>query len=261
MKHPVVVAVFLLAGLLAGAGSAATQDATQWNPQGLQLSREALQELLARYEQTAASKAYSATLRDRARYEASLISARLAEGDFQVGDRVEVVVEGEPQLSDTLVVAPGKVLVMPVIGSVSLEGLLRSELEGHLVETLRRYIRQPVVHARSLIRIAVMGSVGAPGYYVVPSESLVTDVLMMAGGPARDADLAQMYVERGATRIWAGEPLQQSITEGRTLDQLSFRAGDRVTIPEVRKGEGSVMRVLQATGMVAGLILGLSRFF
>src|SRR5882762_2648527 len=42
-----------------------------------------------------------------ARVQAALIRDRLANGDFQVGDRILIRVDGEPQLSDTFTVQAG----------------------------------------------------------------------------------------------------------------------------------------------------------
>jgi hypothetical protein len=54
---------------------------------------------------------------------------------------------------------------------------------------------------------------------------------MTAGGPVSNAKMNKIYVERGGQRIWQGAAMQDAIIEGRTLDQLSLRAGDRVVVP------------------------------
>lgn len=224
----------LLLLLLLSATPSAAQRTSDWDASRTLVSRQSLEDLLARFDQAAESQAYSEELRNRARYEASLIRTRLREGDFQIGDRIWLVVEGETQLSDTFTVEPGRVLTLPVIGTIELAGVLRSELESHLTEEIGRFIRDPVVHARSLIRVSMFGEVARPGFYVVPTEILLTDALMLAGGPTRQAKLTDIRVERGGERIWGGEPLQEGIIEGRTLDQLNLQAGDRIHIPSER---------------------------
>src|SRR2546425_1957900 len=64
--------------------------------------------------------------------EATLVRARLTEGDFQPGDRILLLVEGEKELSDTFTVGPQRDILLPNTGTVSLQGVLRSEhsLEG-----------------------------------------------------------------------------------------------------------------------------------
>lgn len=199
-----------------------------------EMSRDELTKLLEQYEAASASDAYSAPVRAQARMEAALISSRLREGDFRVGDRILLTVENEPEISGEHVVASGPRLVLPQIGDVPLEGVLRSELRDHIANALARYIRRPVVHVQSSLRLSVLGEVDAPGFYVFPSSALLTDVLNGAGGPTREARLDEIRIERGEERIWYGAPLQQAIVEGRTLDQLGLRAGDVIVVP----GEG-----------------------
>jgi protein involved in polysaccharide export with SLBB domain len=222
-------------------------------------------DLKARLEQAAESKAYSSELRERARTQYALVQRRLDEGDFQVGDQVALAVEGEQQLTGAFPVAPGLVLKLPLVGDVPLAGVLRSELQEHLARHLEQFIRNPVVQARSLIRISIVGVIGKPGFYVVPSESLLTEALMAAGGPSVATDLARLEIERGGTTIWAGQPLQDAIAQGWTLDQLSIRAGDQLVLPPV-KASGSVgglpwRQVLTGVGAVAVVIRTFTRWF
>lgn len=229
--------------LLAGAGYAEAQSAAA-EPQQAQVSRDGLRSLLARYQQMENSRAYSAALRDRARSEAALIAERLQEGDFTVGDRISLIVEGEQQLTDTFPVLPGRKLVLPAIGEIPLAGVLRSELPNYLRQQIGRFVVNPTVHARSLVRVYVSGSVGKPGFYVVPSESLLSDALMAAGGPGQRSNMRQLTISRGSRVIWAGDRLQEALREGRTLDQLSLRAGDQIDLPE-KRSSNAFLQVLQ----------------
>jgi protein involved in polysaccharide export with SLBB domain len=202
-----------------------------WTAPRVEATREALQEALSRFENAARSRAYSEELRGRARSEAAAIRQRLAEGDFEVGDRVVLAIQGQPELSDTFVVALGRVLELAQVGEISLRGVLHSELEAYLTEQLDRYIREPVVHARALIRISILGSVTRPGYYLLPAETPLADALMLVGGPTPEAKANAVWIERGAERIWEGEGLQVAIREGRTIDELNLRDGDQIVVP------------------------------
>lgn len=229
-----IILVLLLAGATGGAraqATAAPERTAAPDPARTQVSRAELQKLLTEYTQVGESKGYSAAFRQRAAEEATLIRARLADGDLQVGDRVELSVEGQTALTDTFTVRNGRVLSLPMIGEVPLKGVLRSELEPYLTRKIAEYVRDPVVHARSLLRLSVTGSIQRPGFYVLPSESLLTDALMAAGGPSQGAKISKISIERDGHTIWDGEALQQMITEGRTLDELSLRAGDRIIVP------------------------------
>ncbi len=104
-----------------------------------------------------------------------------------------------------------------------------------------------------MIRLSIQGFVTAPGFYSVPSETLVGDALMIAGGPTADADLRDLQLLRAGEVLWEGEELQSVITDGRTLDQMSIQAGDQLYLPT--KGE-SFFR--SAGGVLVGIATSLT---
>jgi len=221
--------VVLIAVLLVGAGAASAQSVSE--EYGPQVSRAELEHLLSEYEAALGSSAYSDAFKERARREAEVIRTRLREGDLQVGDQVIMTVRGETELSTSYTVAPGRVLILPSLGEIPLAGVLRSELDRHLTEQLGRFIREPVVHSQALIRMYISGEVNKPGFYVVPASSLVGDAIMLAGGPTRTARMDDIEIRRADRVLWDGDMLQDAIVEGRTLDQLSVHAGDRLEVP------------------------------
>lgn len=252
---PFRMALLLLClGPLLGSAPLAAQDHAwrEQTPHGLQMTRSDLEALVDRYEISAASTGYSSELRQRARAEADLVRRRLAEGDFQVGDRIVLFVQGEQRWSDTLMVEPGRAVSLQEIGAISLQGILRSELEPHLHAELSRHVRDPVVRAESLIRLAVIGEVGRPGFTVLPASMLFEDALMAVGGPTRNADLDRLRIERSDRILWEKDELRDALVEGRTLDQLSLRAGDRIVIPAERRGffAGGPVVVLRSLTLV-----------
>lgn len=183
-------------------------------------------------------------------------------GDLQVGDRILLEVEGEPQLSDTFAVGPGLTLTLPVVGEIALAGVRRGELESYLTQQLARYLKDPVVRARALLRISILGEVERPGFYAVRADAVLADALMMAGGPTRDAKFDALRIERGETRIWDGKPLQEAIARGLTLEKMNLRTGDHVLVPR-RGGRGleGTVRVLGILVTIPAAIYGASRIF
>lgn len=216
------------------AQSGAGGTLVDWDAERVQMTRSGLEDLLERLEEAATSSAYSRDLRRQAEAEAEIVRHRLEEGDFRAGDRVELYVRGEDELTDTFNVFSGRVLDLPMIGEVPLEGILRSELEEYLTEVIGQYIREPVVRAESLLRISVTGSVSDPGFYVVYADDLIDDVLMQAGGPDQDADLESMEITRGSRTVWPEGAVEEAVIQGRTVDQLNLRAGDRIHVPHQR---------------------------
>jgi protein involved in polysaccharide export with SLBB domain len=266
MRHPICnlqSAIALTATLvLVTASPAMSQD--PWDPSRVYASRSGIDSLARRFELAAESRAYSEMLRAEARREAEALRTRLREGDFQTGDRIVLTVEGEAALSDSFTVEQGPAVHLPTAGRVSLAGVLRSEIESHLARELAQYIRDPDVRARTTIRISVTGEVAQPGFRAVGSDLLVTDVLAQAGQVTRDADLGKIRIERGNQVVWDSEALGPEIVEGRTLDQLGVRAGDRLVVGRTSQGlggsEGSIRTVFYLIGL-PGAIIGLISIF
>ena len=239
------------------------QTPTEWDAAREEMTRPELEALLQRLETEAQSTTYSQRLRDQALQSAQLVRNRLANGDFQVGDRIVLWVQGEPEMSDTLTVRSGRLVTVPVVGDVSLGGVLRAELQDHMSEQIGAFIRNPTIRTETLIRLLVQGQVGSPGFYLVPADRLLTDLLMLAGGPTATANLNDVRVERGNVRIWEGEALQAAIIQGRTLDHLNIQAGDRIMVPEAanRSGWEIVRNVTGIVGTLATLTYALTRIF
>jgi polysaccharide export outer membrane protein len=206
--------------------------------------------LLGEYERALASPAYSESVKQSIRADAEAIRGRLTDGDFRVGDRIALSVQGEPSLPDTIPVQPGPMIALPLFGEISLHGVLRSEITEHLTQALSRYIRDPVVRANGLMRLSVQGAVGQPGFYTMPAEMLVGEALMVAGGPSPQADIEAMAIQRGTRALLEGDQLQEAIRQGLTLDQLNLQAGDQIVVPQSVPG-GNFLRNV---GIVAGIV-------
>lgn len=235
------------------------QIPSRFSPTGAVLTRADLQALLDQYEAALASPAYSAELKAAAREGAERVRNRLEHGDFRVGDRIALSVQGEPNLPDTVPVEPGPQISLPLFGTIELDGVLRSEITEHLTEEIGRFIRDPVVQAEGLMRLSIQGNVGRPGFYVVPADMLLSEALMMAGGPGQMASLDELHVERGGRLLLDEETIQEAMQDGRTLDQLSLQAGDQLTLPAEEPGPwGSLGRYALVIGSV--LLFGVRVF-
>jgi protein involved in polysaccharide export with SLBB domain len=94
-----------------------------------------------------------------------------------------------------------------------------------------------------------MGEVEHPGFYGVPAQAVLSDALMAAGGPTKDAKFADLQIQRDGSRLWSGGSLQQAIGQGFTVDRLGLRSGDQIVVPRRRDPE-STFRIL---GILAGI--------
>ena len=188
--------------------------------------------------------------------------AAAARGDFfQIGDRVQLMVEGDTALTGTFTVVAGPSLTLPVIGSIPLAGVRRAAVQSYLSERLSLYLKRPVVHAQTLIHLSLIGEVEHPGYYSVPVDLLLGDVLMQAGGPTREADIHQMSIKRNGVLLYQADTLRKNMTAGMTVDQLGLRDGDNINVPRlVRKDPESTWRILGIVVMSAVAIISISHW-
>lgn len=192
--------------------------------------------------------------------QAAAIRQRLRDGDFQVGDRIALVVRGDSTLNDTAVVRAGRTIELRALPPISLQGVLHSELQSYLTKQLGQYLKNPAVQVTTLVQIAVVGSVGHPGFFWVPSDLTLTDAIMLAGGPTQGSDLNGTTIVREKKDWLSSDQVQRAFASGTTLDQLDVRAGDQISVPE--KGKHDWLRVAQIAAVLAGLtvsIVALSR--
>jgi hypothetical protein len=251
-----ILAMTLLAGATAACHHSSPQPNMLMVPAAgdsahSEATREQLQALAISTEHDAAS-ASDATTRQQKQMQAATIRARLRDGDFDVGDRILLSVRGDSLVSDTVTVRAGRMIRLENIPDISLQGVLRSELQDYLTTQLTRYIKHPEVQTTSLVRVAVMGAVNKPGYYQVPADIAMADAIMMAGGPTQNADVSKTQLKRGTDVLYSSELLGQEVAKGATLDQLNIRPGDQIEIGERHKTPWSTIASL--VGITAGLV-------
>jgi protein involved in polysaccharide export with SLBB domain len=181
-------------------------------------------------------------------------------GGFQVGDQISLQVEGDTLFSKTFSVGQGPALMLPGIGAISLTGVQRAEVETYLTQQLGRYLKNPTVHAKALVRLSILGEVEHPGFYAVPADVVIGDALMVAGGPTRDAKIGDWRIERNGDRVWAGDPLRKAIAQSMTVDQMNLHTGDQIVVPrEVRKDAETTWRIIGILVTLPVAIYGLTR--
>jgi protein involved in polysaccharide export with SLBB domain len=217
-------------------------------------TREELQAALAEADRVAGSTAFSSSFREAKQREAGLIRERLQEGDFQVGDQVQVTVFGEATTSGVQTVGPGRVISLPGLPDIPLRGVLRSEVEPYLREQVGHYIRDAQVKARAMIRISIIGGVNKPGFYQLDADMMMSDALMSAGGILAGTEFKRSVVKRGEDRILEKEAFTKALADGRSLDQLNLRAGDIIDVGQ--KPNRNTFATVQTLAIIPGLILG-----
>ena len=196
------------------------------------VTRAGLLESLAWHRAFADSVGVKKKDREKALEAIDNIQTRLEQGDFRPGDKIVFSVEGEVGFPDTLLVEGGPSVQLPNVGGVSLDGILRSELQDHLSRELSKFLIDPVVRAWPTIRTTMAGLIGQPGFYTFPAALPIGDAIMVAGGPVGESRMGSIKVSREGATLYGGREVRQAIAQGLTFDQLGLRPGDEIYIPE-----------------------------
>jgi polysaccharide export outer membrane protein len=104
------------------------------------------------------------------------------------------------------------------------------------------------------MRLGILGSVSRPGYYYVPADLPLSDVLMLAGGPTANADLAKVSVQRQGQSIMDENSSRAALSEGVSMDMLNLQGGDEISVGEQRHFNWGVI-VPTITGILSLVIV------
>jgi len=254
--------IALAIGILGASGPLAAQDPERpVDVRKPQATRAELKAALANLDQVISSTAYSKSLRKSKEAEAALVRTRLDEGDFQVGDQVDVAVVGEATLTNKFTVLQDRTLSFPQLPPVSVRGVLRSEIREYLTQEIGKYVKGPQVTIQgSYVRLAIMGSVGKPGFYTLPADMLIGDAIMQAGGPVGQPKLEKAVIRRNGKDVVPEGEVERAVQEGQSIDQLNLHGGDELVMvskggnnPYNQNGGNSVQRWIWPLNAAVGL--------
>lgn len=170
---------------------------------------------------------------------------------LQPGDRVQLKVWREPDLSGDFVIDEDGIVVFPMVGRLDVQTISTDSLKALLIARYAESLRSPSVEVTVLRRVNVLGSVRNPGLYYVDPTTTVADVLALAGGVSPDGKQNSFQLLRD------GKWLSVELSGDSRLADSPMRSGDQLRVPErswlsrntglVAAGFTSVAIVLAAT--------------
>ncbi|HYW32904.1 MAG TPA: SLBB domain-containing protein [Gemmatimonas sp.] len=190
---------------------------------------------------------------------------RLAIGDLSPGDRILLRVyfdvPGQDSSSarrDTVIVSSESTIRVAGLSPISMRGVLRSEVESHLLGQISAVIRNARVSAVPLVSMGILGAVTRPGYFFIPVTSSVTEAIMTAGGPLPDANPNGLVFQRGGRERWNRATMTAASQQQVTLASLGAHNGDVLL---VNKNPTPIDRgfVIGALGFVLQSVLIISQ--
>ncbi|GAA6616583.1 polysaccharide biosynthesis/export family protein [Scytonema sp. NUACC26] len=153
-----------------------------------------------------------------------------------------------PELSFAAQVNPEGNIIVPQVGTISLQGLTLDEAQEKIRLSLSRIYVDPVVSvslaAQRPVQITISGEVTRPGIYSIASGlPRVGDALIVAGGSSMTADLRQVQIRR---RFVDGSVATQNVDlytplqNGGSVPNLRLQDGDAIVIPrrEIASDDG-----------------------
>ena len=165
------------------------------------------------------------------------------------GDNIRIDIYDLPQLSGEYQIPAGGAIQIPIIGSVSLQGLTLGQATQLITRAYSRVVKRPIVTislqgARPL-NIWLSGEVSRPGSYVLPLANgggnrpsiqfpTLPQALERAGGIRASADIRRVIVRRRLTpnkEITITYNLWDYLQTGQTSQDITLRDGDQILVP------------------------------
>ncbi|HEX6313297.1 MAG TPA: hypothetical protein VFZ73_00495 [Gemmatimonadaceae bacterium] len=197
-----------------------------------QATREEL-ERAAKAAESAALQAPSEKVRLKLQADAQAIRMRLTNGDFIPGDRILLLVLGDTALSDTFTVRGDRVLPLPNLPPIPLQGVLDSELEPYLTKELLKYIKEVTLEATPLVRLSLIGFPQS-NFYTVPVDQAITDVIAAAGGWGSASQVAhdKAVIRRNGEVFMDARATAEAVRQAKTVGDMGLRDGDEFYVPD-----------------------------
>jgi len=157
--------------------------------------------------------------------------------DYRIvpGDKLNIQVYKDAQLSQQLQVRPDGKITLPLVGDVRAEGRTSAELRDSLVESLKEYNNNPVVTVIVTETVPpvfyVMGEVNAPGTLALRGQISMVQALAMAGGFKDFAKKKDIVIQRkSATGVTSVPFNYNDAIKGRTT-MVYVQPGDTIIVP------------------------------
>jgi polysaccharide export outer membrane protein len=185
------------------------------------------------------------------------------------GDLIRVNVFEVPEYTGEYQIPPGGAINLPLIGSVSVQGLTTEQAADIITEKYRKFLKRPQISINLLsprpINILVAGEVTRPGAYTLSLQGgagnnpgvqypTVLAALTTAQGVTLAADVTQVKLRRKVGR--SGEQvvtlnLKDLIQTGNTAQDITLRDGDVIVVPTATSFNVAEARNLFAANFAA----------
>jgi len=167
--------------------------------------------------------------------------------EYKIGplDVLEITFRaGSEHKADTVIVRSDGTISYSFVDDLPVEGLTVREVDEALIERMSGFVRNPridiVVKEFNSKSALVMGEIGslrysqyqaASGRYFLKGKTALLDLLVMAGGYTKDADIKKVKLIRGDRIYYIN--LYDLIYRGEVEQNIIIDEGDIVDVPEL----------------------------
>jgi polysaccharide export outer membrane protein len=157
------------------------------------------------------------------------------------GDKLNIFVWRNPELTVTVDVRPDGRLSIPLVEDVVAIGKTTSQLARELEQRLAKYIKSPVVTviAQGFIgpfneQVRVIGEAAQPRAIAYRTDMTVLDAMLEVGGLTRYAAGNNAVIVRtiGGKQVTFSVHLDSLIRDGDVTSNVALQAGDILIIPQ-----------------------------
>gem|GEM_PF-932443 len=161
------------------------------------------------------------------------------------GQVIKITVAGHPEFTTAVVVRQDGTTEYPLLVGIPLDGLSATDIRDLLIPLLMRYEREPdvfvIISELQVVKTQVFGAVENPGRIETEGPLNIQQLLRMAGGPTKDADVAKIRIIRTTL-----ESRREQI-----IDLTAYFKGDTLAIaPDVLDGDVIIVPVTASKDMI-----------
>jgi protein involved in polysaccharide export with SLBB domain len=155
------------------------------------------------------------------------------------GDAISVIVQRFSDLSFQASINPEGNIVVPLVGTISVQGLTLEEAQEKIRIALDRYVISPSVvvslAAQRPVQVTITGEIVRPGIYPIGSGTpRIGDAILVSGGSTMLADLRQVQIRRtlvDGSIVSQNIDLYTPLQNGGQFPNLRLQDGDAIIVP------------------------------
>ncbi len=153
------------------------------------------------------------------------------------GDRLQISVYGEPELSKEYAVSSEGDVFLPLAGRVRAAGLSVAALQEELVRRFAEYLVRPQVSVavqQFRQRFTVLGEVQKPGSYPLEKRTTVLEAISIAGGltPKAAPNRTRVMRTRDGAETTIEVPVGDIMSGREQSRDIPVEPDDKIVVPE-----------------------------